>query len=289
MSRQKDIVKEALREDIGKRDITSEFIIPGEKKVKAAIITREACVVCGLDIAGQVFKAGDKTIRFTPLVSDGELLKKNGILARIEGRASSILAAERVALNFLTLLSGIATKTCEFVKAVRPYKVKILDTRKTIPGLRKLQKYAVRIGGGYNHRMNLSDMVLIKDNHLKVTRSGGHKVTRIIEETRKKAGKKIKVEIEVKNLREFREALKAAPGIIMLDNMKVSDIKKAVEIRQLMSKRYPLNAKRYTLLEASGGINLKNIKKVASAGIDMISVGGLTHSIKSIDMSLEIL
>jgi nicotinate-nucleotide pyrophosphorylase (carboxylating) len=332
MSLLKDTLKDALREDIGKRDITSELIIPKEKTVNAVIITREACVVCGLDITRTVFKTQDKKIKFSPLVRDGQYLKKGGILARIEGKASSILTAERVALNFLTLLSGIATKTREFVKAVRPYQVKILDTRKTIPGLRKLQKYAVRIGGGYNHRMSLSDMVLIKDNHIKVTlrlRSGqarspfdsaqgrqGHpstplragkvrSIASIVEEARRKMGKKIKVEIEVKNLREFKEVLKAAPDIIMLDNMRVSDIKKAVKIRRLMTKHYPLNAsrisgipldfvnfcagKRYTLLEASGGITLKNINRVASTGIDMISVGRLTHSVKSIDMSLEIL
>jgi nicotinate-nucleotide pyrophosphorylase (carboxylating) len=289
MSQQKDTIKAALREDIGKRDLTSELIIPAEKNVNAVIITRQACMLCGLDIAKQVFKTQDKKIGFAPLARDGQYLKKDEVLARIKGKASSILTAERVALNFLTLLSGIATKTYEFVKAVRPYKVKVLDTRKTIPGLRELQKYAVRIGGGYNHRMSLSDMVLVKDNHIKVTRSQGHKVTSIIEKIRKKTGKKIKVEIEVKNLREFKEALKAAPDIIMLDNMKVSDIKKAVEIRRQMTKHYPLNAIRYTLLEASGGITLKNVNKVASTGINMISVGALTHSVKSIDMSLEIL
>jgi len=285
-------VKEALREDIGKKDITSELIIPKGKKVSATIITRQTCVVCGLDIAREAFKARDKMIKFTPLAQDGRLLKNGGVLARIQGKAGSILAAERVALNYLSLLSGIATETYTFLKAARPYKVKILDTRKTIPGLRQLQKYAVRIGGGYNHRMSLSDMVLIKDNHIKITKSAHRQITGIInlvKEARRKAGKKIKIEIEVRNLREFREALKAAPDIIMLDNMKVSDIKRVVKIRRLMTKGYPLSATRYPLLEASGGITLKSINKIASTGIDMISVGALTHSVKSIDMSLEIL
>ncbi len=286
MSQQKDMVRAALREDIGKSDLTSELIIPAEKNVNAIIITRQACIICGLDIAKQVFKIQDKKIGFVPLARDGQYLKKDAVLARLKGKAGSILTAERVALNFLTLLSGIATKTYEFVKAVKPYRVKILDTRKTIPGLRKLQKYAVRIGGGHNHRMSLSDMVLIKDNHIKVTESPSHQVTnirKIIEEARKKAGKKVKIEIEVKNLREFKEALKAAPDIIMLDNMRVSQMKKAVKI--LHGTPYSI---RRTLIEASGGINLKNVHKVASTGIDLISVGALTHSVKSIDMSLEI-
>jgi nicotinate-nucleotide pyrophosphorylase (carboxylating) len=254
MSTNLNIVKAALREDVGKKDITSASIIPKEKKVNAAIITRQACVVCGLDIAKAAFKTQDKMLEFSTRTRDGRHLKKGACLARIEGRAGSILAAERVALNFLSLLSGIATKTYEFVKAAQPYKVKILDTRKTVPGLRKLQKYAVRTGGGYNHRMGLNDMVLIKDNHIKVTKSQSHKVTSMIEEIRKKTGKKIKIEIEVKNLREFKQALRAGPDIIMLDNMKLTDI-----------------------------------RKISSTGIDMISVVGLTHSIKSIDLSLEIL
>lgn len=280
-------VKKTLGEDIGKGDITSRLVIPKEKKAGAVIITREACVVCGLDIAKAVFKSRDKTTTFATRTKDGKVLKKGAVLAKIEGKAVSILAAERVALNFLTLLSGIATKTREFVKAVRPYKVKILDTRKTIPGLRKLQKYAVRKGGGYNHRMGLSDMVLIKDNHIKIAESHSLRaanITRLINGARKKFGKKIKIEIEVKSLREFKEALKAKPDMIMLDNMHVRDVKKAVKMNR--DKRY---AKSNTLLEASGGITLKNVRKVASTGIDMISVGELTHSVKSIDMSLEIL
>lgn len=284
MFAQKDTVKQALREDAGKRDVTSELIIPKEKNVNAIIIIRQACLVCGMDIAKQVFKTRDPTIKFKSLVRDGQYLKKNTILARIKGKARSILSAERVVLNFLTLLSGISTKTYQFVKAVRPYNVKILDTRKTIPLLRELQKYAVRTGGGYNHRLNLSEMVLIKDNHIKVTRTQGHNVTSLIEKAQKKMRKRVNIEIEVENLREFNDALKAAPDIIMLDNMKISDIKKAVRI--LHGRRYAL---RHTLLEASGGITLKNVHRVASTGVDLISIGTLTHSINSIDMNLEII
>jgi nicotinate-nucleotide pyrophosphorylase (carboxylating) len=292
MSFQSDIVKAALREDAGKRDITSALVVPKGKKARAAIITRENCVVCGLDVAREVFKTRDKKIKFTALAADGKVLKKGRILAKIEGEANSILAAERVALNFLALLSGVATITQAFVKAVRPYKVKILDTRKTIPGLRQLQKYAVRKGGGYNHRLSLSDMILIKDNHLKITRSSGQGVRRIrkiIKEVKEKSKNKLMIEIEVKNLSEFKEALKAAPDIIMLDNMDISGMKKALKFMRGASDTPGPGPQRRTLLEASGGITLKNVKQVASTGIDMISVGGLTHSVKSIDVSLEIL
>lgn len=281
-----------LQEDIGRGDITSELIIPQRKKARAAIITKQACLVCGIDIAREIFRAGDKKTKFTSLVKDGRFVKKATILAKIEGRARSILSAERVALNFLTLLSGIATKTRAFVKAIRPYKAQILDTRKTIPGLRILQKYAVRIGGGYNHRMTLGDMVLIKDNHIKITSAQQGNLTNIklmAEQARHRTGGKIKVEIEVKNLSEFKEALKAAPDIIMLDGMRLSQIKKAVKIMRAPCNIQSQRRLGHPLLEASGGITLKNVKQIASTGIDIISVGGLTHSIDSIDMSLEIL
>ncbi len=160
-------VKEALREDIGRRDITTELIIPKNKSIKAGLIAKEDCVVCGLGVAKLAFQIIDKKIKFRFLVADGHRAKKNAILARIQGEAASILIAERVALNFLSLLSAVATKTRKYVNAVKPYKVKIMDTRKTIPGLRELEKYAVRCGGGYNHRMDLSRQILIKDNHIK--------------------------------------------------------------------------------------------------------------------------
>lgn len=266
------IVRSALKEDIGKRDITTELTIPKNKLIDVVLLAKEDGIICGLEIAKLVFRTQDKNIKFRPQIKDGDSVKKGRIFAKISGRASSILAAERVALNFLSLLSGIATKTKKYVEAVKPYNVKIMDTRKTIPGLRELEKYAVRVGEGYNHRFRLDEMVLIKDNHLVASC-----VKKLIEIAKKKKPKNIKLEIEVRNWREFKEALKAKPDIIMLDNMKIDDIKKAVEIRPK------------TLLEASGGINLKNIKKIAATGVDMISVGDLTHSVKSIDMSLEIL
>jgi len=273
----KDIIKIALREDIGKGDITTTTFIPKDKYVEAIILAKEDCVICGLGTAAEVFKIQDKNIKFKPRVSDGQKIKKGKIIAYISGRAQSILTAERVALNFLSLLSGVATKTKAFVDKVKPYRTKIMDTRKTIPGLRELEKYAVRIGGGYNHRMRLDEMVLVKDNHLKVMGYGlwvmGFK------RIRDKISSKIKIEFEVKTLKEFKEALKLRPDIIMLDNMKVGDIKKAVLLRKAAVSK----------IEVSGNVNLNNVRKIAKTGVDMISVGALTHSVKATDISLEIL
>ena len=273
----KDILINALAEDIGTRDITTEAIIPSDKFVNAAFLAKEDCVICGLGEARVVFGLKDKKIKFTPLVKEGARVKRGKVIARISGKARGILTAERVALNFLSFLSGIATATREYVEAAKPRKVKIIDTRKTIPGLRILEKYAVRIGGGFNHRLSLDEMVMVKDNHLKVI--GGHKkLTQL--------GRRYKSEIEVEDLAGFRHALKLNPDIIMLDNMSIKDMKKAVSIRNNLS---PKTNRPSPKLEASGNITLKNIKKVASCGVDMISVGALTHSVKSVDISLEIL
>lgn len=262
------LVRRALQEDIGKRDITTEIVIPRNNKAKALLLAKEDCVVCGLGIARQVYKEHDSGVKFKALTRDGAYVKKGRVLAKISGKATSILTCERVALNFICFLSGIATETRKFVGKAKPYKVKIVDTRKTIPGLRELQKYAVRIGGGYNHRFCLDEMVMIKDNHLKVAR-GYRGIPKI------KTAKPI--ECEVENIKEFKEALRLKPDFIMLDNMSIKDMKKAAA--------YPRRPK----LEASGNITLKNIRKVASCGIDIISIGALTHSIKSVDISLEIL
>ncbi len=271
-----NIIEQVLREDIGKRDITTVATIPKDKYAKAILLAKEDCVICGLGLAAEVFKFQNKNIKFKPHVLDGQKIKKGKIIAHIFGRAQSILTAERVALNFLSLLCGVATKTKAFVDKVKPYRTKIMDTRKTIPGLRELEKYAVKIGGGYNHRMRLDEMILIKDNHLKVT--GGYlrlpKVT-----------KGCKVEIEVKNLKELKAALKLRPDIIMLDNMSIKEMRKAVRIRNNLSPKFH---RPIPHLEASGGVNLRNVKKVAATGVDMISVGELTHSLASIDISLEI-
>lgn len=280
----KEIVLNALKEDISSKDITTESIIPKNKIIKAHILAKEDFVVCGLGVAGLVFKMQDSKVQFKALVYEGELVKKGKVIAQVKGNARPILSAERVALNFLCLLSGVATKTKEYVNAVKPYKVKIMDTRKTIPGLRELEKYAVRIGGGHNHRMALDEMILVKDNHLKIQNSKS-KIQNLLE-NRKNILSSIEIEIEVKTLSEFKQALELKPDIIMLDNMSIKDMKMAVKIRNRLSPNtYHLTPK----LEASGGITLKNVRQIASSGVDMISIGTLTHSVRSVDISLEII
>lgn len=279
----KNIIINALKEDLGKGDITSRALITEKKYVKAAIFAKEPCVACGLSIAGMVFKLQDEDIKFKSLVKDGESVKKGTRLAQIYGRAKSILGAERVALNFLSHLCGISTKTRAFVKAVSPCKTKILDTRKTIPGMRLLEKYAVRIGGGFNHRLSLDEMVMIKDNHRKIL---GDRLWALDFKKMKTIIGGLQIEIEVNNLSEFKKALQLKPDIIMLDNMAIRDLRKAVEIRNC---RTPKAKYQTPKLEASGGVSLKNVKKIASCGVDRISIGELTHSVESVDLSLEIL
>lgn len=271
----REVICNALKEDIGSGDITTETLIPENKSIQAYLLAKEECVVCGLGVAAMVFKLQDKRTKFKPLVQDGALVGKGRKIAYIYGKAKSILTAERVALNFLSCLCGVSTKTRIFVNAVKPYKARILDTRKTTPGLRAWEKYAVRIGGGFNHRFSLDEMIMVKDNHKNIL--GGLDKLGVFYG-------RYKVEIEVNNLKEFKQALRLKPDIIMLDNMRVSDIKKAVAIN-----RTPHTANRKPLLEASGGIALKNVRQIASTGIDMISIGELTHSINSVDISLEIL
>lgn len=271
------IIKASLKEDIGKGDITSGALVDKFLSSRATIITREDCVVCGLQIAEWLMTQIDYSVRFKPNCNDGDFVGKDKELVFIEGHLNSVLRAERTMLNFLELLSGIATRTKAFVDKTRPYGVKVMDTRKTFPLLRYLEKYAVSTGGGCNHRMGLYDQVLIKDNHIKC-----HKGTlkELVELARKKNIKGIPIEIEVSNTAEFEDALKGKPDIIMLDNMSPADVKACVEIRRM--------SKAKALLEVSGGINLETVEDYAKTGVDMISVGALTHSVKSIDMSLEI-
>ena len=288
------VIKDALKEDIGSSDITSRLLIPKGKKIKAVLLLKEKGVVAGLPVAREVFKTAKNALVFKARCADGFRQHAGKILATVEGDCRAILKAERTALNLLSHLCGIATLTRAYVEKVKPYKVKILDTRKTIPGLRQLQKYAVRIGGGYNHRMGLYDGILIKDNHiaascvppLKRWRAGVRRascVRELIEIAKGKKPENMKIEIEVKDLREFKEALDAEPDIIMLDNMKIDDIKKAVAIRR--NTQYAL---RTTLLEVSGGVTLDNVRDIAKTGVDSISIGSLTHSVKAIDISLEV-
>jgi nicotinate-nucleotide pyrophosphorylase (carboxylating) len=270
------VVRHALIEDIGRGDITTQLTIPKDKTIKAKIVAKEDFLLCGSIVAEKVFKSVDPSVKFEQKVKEGRRVKNKKTIAVIHGKASSILTAERVALNLLSLLSGIATKTRRFVEEIEPCKTKITDTRKTMPGLRDLQKYAVRIGGGHNHRIRLDEMILIKDNHIKVT-DGYSKLPSV--------PKGYKIEIEVQNLEEFKHALYFKPDIIMLDNMEIRDIKEAVKIRnntEFKSHHLP------TKLEASGGMDFNNIKDYAETGVDIISIGELTDSVKSVDISLEV-
>jgi nicotinate-nucleotide pyrophosphorylase (carboxylating) len=271
------IIRHALCEDIGQGDITTQLTIPASTRVTGALLAKDECVVCGLQVAERVFKTVDRAVKFIPLSKEGHRLKKGAYIAKVSGSARSIVTAERVCLNLLSMLCGVATKTREYVEKVRPYKVKITDTRKTMPGLRELQKYAVRIGGGFNHRMALDEMILIKDNHIQIM-DGYNKLPKV--------PKGYKIEIEVQNIAEFRHALKFKPDVIMLDNMSLKDIREAVRIRNktpFTSHHAP------TKLETSGGVDISSVKRIAATGVDIISIGDLTHTIRSIDISMEIL
>jgi len=268
-----EIVRIALEEDLGKGDITSELIIPEKQKGMGFIIAKEKGIITGLEVAKSVFKQVDPGLVFKPLVSDGDKMGPNQKVALIRGKAKSILAGERTALNFLQRLSGIATLTGEFVRRIRGTRAKILDTRKTTPGLRLLEKYAVKKGGGKNHRQGLYDMILIKDNHIE---AAGSIPLAIRKALRNKKG--LKIEVETRNFGEVKEALNFKIDRIMLDNFKPEDLKKAVRLIRSKNKKVEI--------EASGRVNLKNIRKIALSGVDYISVGALTHSAEALDFSL---
>jgi len=263
----------SIKEDIAQGDITTNNIIPENSTAIAQIVSKTYGVIAGMPLAEIIFKKLDKNISFKQLFADGENVEPKNVLAEISGSYRAILSGERLALNFLQRMSGIATETQKYVKAIENYKTKILDTRKTIPGFRILDKYAVKTGGGTNHRFGLYDMVMIKDNHIKVAGS----ITNAVKQIKKNIKQNIKIEVETTNLEEVKEALKANADIIMLDNMSIDIIKQAVKI---------INHK--SLSEASGNMSLDKVKEVAATGVDFISVGALTHSVKAMDISLNI-
>jgi nicotinate-nucleotide pyrophosphorylase (carboxylating) len=271
------IVKDALAEDLVSGDVTTDALIPSDLKGRASILVKKDGVLAGIDVAREVFRQVDRSLRFKALVKDGARVRKGKVVATVEGKVAGILRAERTALNFLQHLSGIATETARYVEAVSGTKAVITDTRKTIPGLRLLAKYAVRAGGGKNHRLNLGDGVLIKDNHLIALRANSVGLGEAVEKARQHVPKNLKVEVEVESVPQAREALAAGADIIMLDNMKLEDMRKAVKL-----------VKGKALLEASGGITLDNVRSVADTGVDLISIGALTHSAKALDISLEL-
>lgn len=271
------LIDQALAEDDVRRDITTRTLLPQAQRSEAYIVVKEPAVICGMDIALAVFKSLDQNIFFRSLYRDGASVKPMTRIAILKGKTRSLLAGERTALNFLGHLSGVATLTQASVQQARGTKAKIYDTRKTLPGLRGAQKYAVRCGGGINHRFNLSEAALIKDNHIALF---GNKFSYENAVSRLK-NKAKKIIFEVQNLGQLPEVLAAHPNVILLDNMTLSQIKKAVAIRDRLNKK--------VLLEVSGGIRLERINQIARTGIDSISIGALTHSAPNIDLSMEIL
>jgi nicotinate-nucleotide pyrophosphorylase (carboxylating) len=271
------LIDQALAEDLGQGDVTTEALIPKAQQGRASIVAKARGIIAGVEVAKQVFLKADPELKLAILIEDGAEVKPGDIVTKIEGRVASILKAERIALNFLQRLSGIASETGHYVQAVKGLPVQITDTRKTTPGLRTLEKYAVRVGGGKNHRMHLGDGILIKDNHLAALCHQGLSIKEIVTKARQKASPKLKIEVEVKTPQEAVEAAEAGADIIMLDNIGLEDMRQAV---QLIRGR--------ALIEASGGITLDRVRAVAETGVDLISIGALTHSAKALDISLEL-
>ncbi len=271
-----DLIKIAIAEDLGDGDHTSLSTIPADAQGKARLIIKQDGILAGINVALEIFKIIDKDIKVNILLNDGAKVKKGDIAFTVEGRVISILQAERLVLNFMQRLSGVATQTHIYAEKIADLKTKVLDTRKTTPGMRLLEKEAVKIGGGCNHRIGLFDMILIKDNH--VDFAGGIKNAILAAQNYcKQKGKNLDIEIETRNFDEIRQVLEIG-GVrrIMLDNFNVEDTKKAVE---MIGGRFET--------ESSGGITLENLRDYALAGVDFISVGALTHQIKSLDMSLK--
>ncbi len=267
-----DIIKTALNEDINYIDVTTDYLIDDSAVSTARYVAKDDGVLCGINIAMRVFELLDKNVQTQVLIHDGEKVKKGDIIARITGSTKALLKGERTALNLVQHLSGIATATNKCVELVKGTKASVADTRKTLPGLRDLQKYAVTVGGGKNHRYNLSDCAMLKDTHLDAYGS----MTGAVNALREKMGHTVKIEVEVSDLEQLKEALSLGVEIIMLDNMSCEDMKKAVEITAGRAK-----------LEASGNVTEKTITAIAQTGVDIISLGALTHSVKAFDISMK--
>jgi nicotinate-nucleotide pyrophosphorylase (carboxylating) len=266
------LIETALAEDIGTGDITTICTVPEDRRVHGRYLAKEPGVICGLAVVARVFSRLDGAIQFTAHVQDGDTVQKGDIIAEVSGNARNVLTGERTGLNLLQRLSGIATRTAEAVRAVQGTSARIADTRKTTPGLRVLEKYAVHAGGGSNHRYNLSDGVLIKDNH--ICAAGG--ITAAVIAAKQLAPHTLKIEVEVENLDMLAEALTAGADIIMLDNM---DLELMAEAVRRVGGR--------ALVEASGNMGDKDLKAVAATGVDLISIGALTHTVRSMDISLR--
>ena len=272
------IIDRALEEDVGTGDVTTDWTVRETAAATADLVARGPGVVAGLEVGASVFERVDPTIRFLARTKDGTRVADGDVLAEVSGPARGVLTAERTALNFLQRMSGIATMTARYVSEVAGTGARILDTRKTVPGLRILDKYAVSVGGGENHRLGLWDMVLIKDNHIEAADGIGPAVL-AVRSAMARAGRTVKVEVEVKTLAELEDALAVGVDWVMLDNMDLTSMRQAVSRVQRIVQGRPR-------VEASGNVNLDTVKAVAETGVDLISVGGLTHSVAAVDLSL---
>lgn len=270
------IVDAALTEDLSGGDVTTDSLIPSHIEASASFVPRTHGVIAGLDVARAVFTRVDASVRFTPRLVDGDVVEGGETVATVTGSLASILRAERVALNFMQRMSGIASMTSQFVAAISDTDAVIVDTRKTVPGLRALDKAAVVAGRGRNHRRNLSDGVLIKDNHIAALQAEGMGLQQIIRRARAQAPHTVKIEVEVESLDEIPAALDGGADIIMLDNMSLEDMRAGVEL-----------CRGKCLTEASGNVSLKTVRAIAETGVDMISVGALTHSVVALDIGLD--
>jgi nicotinate-nucleotide pyrophosphorylase (carboxylating) len=268
-----DLIKRALEEDVGYGDITTQSLVPPEQMARGIFIAKSPGIVAGIKVSQAVFAYLDPEVEFDAIKSDGDEIQPGDVIAVVRGKARILLTGERLALNFLQRLSGIASKTRKMVDMIKYSKAELLDTRKTTPGLRVLEKYAVGIGGARNHRFGLSDGVMIKDNHIKIVGS----IQKAVSTARQKVPPTIKIEVEVETMEQLQEALESHADIIMLDNM---DIYEMIEAVNIVGGR--------ALLEASGGINEANLTEVAKTGVDYISMGALTHAASSLDISFNI-
>jgi nicotinate-nucleotide pyrophosphorylase (carboxylating) len=273
MNSTQHLIKIALKEDIGSGDITTDNLVDPDLEGKGIIIAKEPFVIAGLDVAGQVFKHLNAEVVFTSIYSDGNFVKEGDTIATVEGNLRALLSGERTALNFLQRLSGISTCVRSYVDELKNKRVRLVDTRKTTPGWRVLEKYAVRVGGAHNHRMGLYDGVLIKDNH--IAACGG--IQKAVDRIRTRVSHLVKIEVEVSTLDQVKDALKVGAEVIMLDNMSIEQIKEAVAF---------INKK--ALVEVSGNVTKSGLNSLADAGVDIISVGALTHSAGCVDMSMRI-
>ena len=271
------LIEMALAEDQVANDPTTDSLVPHDLQARGVIRAKAEGVLAGVDVALSVFRRVDQQLQTTAWLADGASVSPGNNLAFVDGQAASILRAERTAINFLQRMSGIATEAARYVKLAEGTRARIVDTRKTAPGFRLLDKYSVRMGGAGNHRMNLADGILVKDNHLEAMRHQGFGIDGIVRKALRHAPHTLKVEIEVENLDELREALDAGAHIILLDNMAPEEMKQAVDI---VAGR--------AVLEASGGVNLETVRAVAETGVDLISIGSLTHSVKALDISLDL-